>query len=108
MSTPALDMLLEKLAHGESEAAERVVREYEPYLRSLVRRKLTPMLRSKFDSVDVVQSVWAGVLRGYREGGWRFASEAHLRAFLARVTYNHFATHCRTAPDGAGARAIAG
>jgi RNA polymerase sigma-70 factor (ECF subfamily) len=95
MSTPALDALLEELAHGDSEAAERVIREYEPYLRSLVRRKLTPMLRSKFDSVDVVQSVWAGVLQGYRDGGWRFDGEAHLRAFLARVTYNHFATHCR-------------
>jgi len=95
MSTPALDTLLEKLAHGESEAAERVVREYEQYLRLLVRRKLTPKLRSKFDSMDVVQSVWADVLRGYREGGWRFAGEAHLRAFLARVTYNHFASHCR-------------
>jgi RNA polymerase sigma-70 factor (ECF subfamily) len=61
----------------------------------MVRRKLTPGLRSKFDSMDVVQSVWADVLRGYREEGWRFTDQAHLRAFLARVTYNHFATHCR-------------
>jgi RNA polymerase sigma-70 factor (ECF subfamily) len=45
--------------------------------------------------MDVVQSVWADVLQGYREGGWRFTDQSHLRAFLARVTYNHFATHCR-------------
>jgi RNA polymerase sigma factor (sigma-70 family) len=95
MNTPSLDTLLEKLAQGESDAAERVFREYEPFLRSMVRRRLTPMLRAKFDSMDVVQSVWADVLQGYREEGWRFTNESHLRAFLARVAYNHFATHCR-------------
>lgn len=97
MSTPSasLDSLLEKLARGDAEAAERVFREYEPFLRSMVRRKLTPMLRSKFDSMDVVQSAWADVLQGYREEGWKFTDQAHLRAFLARVTYNHFATQCR-------------
>lgn len=97
MSKPSasLDTLLEKLATGDNEAAERVFREYEPFLRSMVRRRLTPMLRSKFDSMDVVQSVWADVLESYREEGWRFTDQAHLRAFLARVTYNHFATQCR-------------
>jgi RNA polymerase sigma-70 factor (ECF subfamily) len=95
MNTPSLDTLLEKLANGESEAAERVFRDYEPFLRAMVRRKLTPMLRAKFDSMDVVQSVWADVLKGYREEGWQFNDAEHLKAFLARVAYNHFATHCR-------------
>jgi RNA polymerase sigma-70 factor (ECF subfamily) len=53
------------------------------------------MLRAKFDSMDVVQTVWADVLEGYRREGWRFNDQAHLRAFLARVTYNRFATLCR-------------
>jgi RNA polymerase sigma-70 factor (ECF subfamily) len=95
MNTPSLDTLLENLANGESEAAERVFRDYEPFLRAMVRRRLTPMLRAKFDSMDVVQSVWADVLKGYREEGWQFNDAEHLKAFLARVTYNHFATHCR-------------
>jgi RNA polymerase sigma-70 factor (ECF subfamily) len=95
MSDPSLDSLLEKLANGESEAAERVFRDYEPLLRAMVRRRLTPMLRAKFDSMDVVQSVWADVLEGCREGGWRFTDHEHLSAFLARVTYNHFVNHCR-------------
>ena len=90
MNTPSLDTLLEKLANGESEAAERVFRDYEPFLRAMVRRRLTPMLRAKFDSMDVVQSVWADVLEGYREEGWQFTDQAHLKAFLARVTHNHF------------------
>jgi RNA polymerase sigma-70 factor (ECF subfamily) len=95
MSTPSLDSLLEKLAKGESDAAERVFRAYQPFLRAMVRRRLTPRLRAKFDSVDVVQSVWADVLEGYPEAGWQFADQEHLKAFLARVTYNHFVNHCR-------------
>jgi RNA polymerase sigma-70 factor (ECF subfamily) len=95
MNTAPLETLLEKLAIGDSDAAERVFRDYEPFLRAMVRRRLTPMLRAKFDSMDVVQSVWADVLEGYRKAGWQFSDQAHLRAFLARVTYNHFANLCR-------------
>jgi RNA polymerase sigma-70 factor (ECF subfamily) len=95
MSEDALDTLLEKLANGESVAAERVFRDFEPFLRAMVRRRLTPPLRAKFDSMDVVQSVWADVLVGFREGHREFKDHAHLRAFLTRVTYNHFVNQCR-------------
>src|SRR3954454_4825824 len=90
MSADSLDTLLVKLANGEESAAERVFRDYEPLLRAMVRRRLTPMLRTKFDSVDVVQSVWADVLERYRLEGWRFKERDHLRAFLSRVAFNHF------------------
>jgi RNA polymerase sigma factor (sigma-70 family) len=95
MSVDSLDTLLVKLTSGEDDAAERVFREYEPLLRSMVRRRLTPALGAKFDSMDVIQSVWADVLEGYRSEGWRFKNRDDLRAFLARVTLNHFFTHCR-------------
>jgi RNA polymerase sigma factor (sigma-70 family) len=51
-----------------------------------VRRQLPRQLRSKFDSQDVVQSVWAHLLRGFREADWSFAGPAQLRAFLVTVT----------------------
>ena len=95
MSADSLDTLLVKLNQGEDAAAERVFRDFEPFLRAMVRRRLTPPLRAKFDSMDVVQSVWADVLEGVRAAGWHFTDRAHLRAFLARVTYNHFINHCR-------------
>jgi RNA polymerase sigma-70 factor (ECF subfamily) len=95
MSTASLDTLLEKLTNGDSSAAERVFRDYEPFLRSIVRRRIRPALRSKFDSMDVVQTVWADVFRGFREKSHKFPDREHLRAFLARVTYNHFVNHCR-------------
>jgi RNA polymerase sigma-70 factor (ECF subfamily) len=95
MSRISLDGMLEKLSAGDSDAAALVFHTYEPVLRALVRRRLSPPLRAKFDSMDVVQSVWAEVLVGFRENRRAFSSRAHLRAFLARVTYNHFINHYR-------------
>jgi RNA polymerase sigma-70 factor (ECF subfamily) len=95
MSGDALDTLLERLTKGEMDAAEEVFLTFEPVLRVLVRRRLTPRLRTKFDSMDVVQSAWADVLKGYREEGWQFTDREHLRAYLAKVTFNHFVNNCR-------------
>jgi RNA polymerase sigma-70 factor (ECF subfamily) len=95
MDPRALDTMLEKLQNGEVAAAERVFRDFEPYLRSLVRRRLTPPLRSKFDSMDVVQCVWSDLIEGFREGRWEFKDRDQLRAFLARVAYRHFVNQCR-------------
>jgi RNA polymerase sigma-70 factor (ECF subfamily) len=83
-------LLLTKLASREVAAAEQVFRTYEPYLRMVVRRQLSPELRAKFDSLDVVQSVWCHALKGFRESGWRFADAAHLRAFLVQLTRHRF------------------
>jgi RNA polymerase sigma-70 factor (ECF subfamily) len=79
-------MLLEKLTTGDDEAAEHVFRSYEPYLRMVVRRHLSPQMRSKFDSIDVVQSVWVHLLNGFRDADRRFTDVNHLRAFLVQLT----------------------
>lgn len=91
----ALDTLLERLTRGEMDAAGEVYRTFEPVLRAIVRRRLSPRLRSKFDSEDVVQSAWADILRGFRDEGWRFTDREHLRAYLASVTHNHLVSSCR-------------
>lgn len=95
MSTDPLDEMLEKLNSGDAAAAEHVFREYEPYLRLLVRRQLRPALRAKFDSMDVVQSVWADVLEGLGDSGWKFSDSTQLRAFLSRLARNRFLDRCR-------------
>jgi RNA polymerase sigma factor (sigma-70 family) len=95
MSSDPLDVLLEKLCSGDDAAAEQVFLAYEPYLRLVVRRQLPGQLRAKFDSIDIVQSVWADLLRGFRRTGWRFESAAHLRAFLVKVTQNRFLDRLR-------------
>lgn len=90
-----LDSLLDKLCSGDPAAAESVFLAFEPYLRMVVRKRLPPRLRAKFDSMDVVQSVWADLLRGFREAGWRFSDEAHLRAFLVKLTRHRFIDRIR-------------
>jgi RNA polymerase sigma-70 factor (ECF subfamily) len=93
--TEPLDRLLEQLNRGDTAAAEQVFQEYEPYLRMLVRRQLRPAHRVKFDSMDIVQSVWTDVLAGLRDAQWHFADRVHLQAFLARLTRNRFIDRCR-------------
>lgn len=95
MNTDPLEGLLERLSSGDEQAAEQVFVAYEPYLRMVVRRMLPAHLRSKFDSTDVVQSVWADVLHGFRKAGWRFPSTAQLRAFLVKATRNRFIDRVR-------------
>ena len=91
----SLESLLEHLNSGDGEAAARAFAAYEPYLRKVVRRLLPAQLRSKFDSIDVVQSMHCDVLAAFRAGGMRFSSVAHLRAFLVRATRNRFVDRVR-------------
>jgi RNA polymerase sigma factor (sigma-70 family) len=95
VSPEPLDDLLEKLTSGDPAAAEQVFRSYEPYLRMVVRRHLSPELRAKFDSIDVIQSVWLHVIKGFREAGRRFTDVAHLRAFLVQITRHRLIDHLR-------------
>jgi RNA polymerase sigma-70 factor (ECF subfamily) len=91
----SLDSLLEKVNSGDDIAAEQAFVAYEPYLRKVVRRLLPAELRRKFDSVDVVQSVYGDVLGAFRDGGMRFGSVAQLRAFLIKATRNRFIDRVR-------------
>jgi len=95
MKTDTLEKLLEELSSGDDTAIEQAFVAFEPYLRMVVRRQLPVHLRAKFDSVDIVQSVWVHILDGFREADWRFADAAHLRAFLVRVTQNRFLDRVR-------------
>jgi DNA-directed RNA polymerase specialized sigma24 family protein len=90
MSTESLSLILSKLSAGDTAAAEQAFRAYEPLLRSVVRRQFSPRLRAKFDSADVVQSVWADLLEGFRKGAWSFVDSDQLRAFLVTATRHRF------------------
>jgi RNA polymerase sigma-70 factor (ECF subfamily) len=88
VNTEPLTALLDKMRGGDIQAAERLFLAHEPELRLLVRRRLSRRLRAKFDSLDVIQSVCAHVLRDFRGSNHRIASLDHLRKFLVRVAHN--------------------
>jgi RNA polymerase sigma-70 factor (ECF subfamily) len=99
----------------EEAAVGRLVADYEPYLRAVVRRHLGEQLRPKFDSADVVQSVWVHVLHALRGQGWRLGDPDAVRALLATVARRrlisrvrrHRAAVERERPAGPGPEALA-
>jgi RNA polymerase sigma-70 factor (ECF subfamily) len=95
MNAEPLEALLEKLNQGDLRAVEQILVAYEPYLRMVVRRYLPGRLRAKFDSLDVVQSVWVHVLHGLRASRWQFMDTPRLRAFLVRVTRRRLTSRLR-------------
>ncbi|MGE3820175.1 MAG: RNA polymerase sigma factor [Isosphaeraceae bacterium] len=97
MSDDRLVRLSERWNAGDADAAEELFEVYAPYLRMVVRRQLTTKLRARFDSHDVVQSVWTDALIRAREGrtGWVFRDAAALRAFFVRMARNRFIDFCR-------------
>ena len=90
MNPISVEPLLQKLCQGDMDAAKQVFVAYEPFLRQFVRRQLPPRLRAKFDSIDIVQSVWADLLEGYRGGEWQFPDAPRFQAFLVQATRNRF------------------
>ena len=80
--------LIDRLNQGDEQAFRDLFETYRPVLRMVVRRRLSAPLRSKLDSEDVVQSVWADLLDVFREGGDRFADANRLEAFLVRAARN--------------------
>ena len=95
MSADPIDDLLDQLARGNTEAAGVLFAAYAPYLRALVRRQVSDQLRAKFDSADVVQSVWVQVVRQLGRDGWSVEDEARLRALLATIARRRLLTRVR-------------
>ena len=91
----ALDALLGGFTTGDPAAAEQIYRAIEPYLLNIVRARLPQMLRAKFDSTDVLQSVWADALCGIRDERLQFDTADHLRSFLMVAARNRMIDRIR-------------
>ncbi len=60
LDSESLDHLLERLNAGDELAVKRLFVAYEPFMRMVIHRHISGAVRAKFDSSDVVQSVWVG------------------------------------------------
>jgi RNA polymerase sigma-70 factor (ECF subfamily) len=93
--TDPLGNLLTQLSSGDQAAVEHAFVAYEPYLRKAISRNFPDSLRARLDPADIIQSVWADLLRGFREAGWRFSDADHLRGFLFIATRNRLRDRIR-------------
>lgn len=80
-------VLMDQVLAGSEDAARRLVCTYGPAVLRAVRRKLNGRLRSKFDSDDFVQDVWASFFASPPRNHV-FASPHDLAAYLIRVARN--------------------
>ncbi|RUL88785.1 RNA polymerase sigma factor [Tautonia sociabilis] len=85
-----LRLFLDRIRSGDDDAARELLGRYEAEVRLVVRRQLPRLLRSRFDSLDFLQSVWGSFFRRMRggDGPADFEDSRHLVAFLARAAKN--------------------
>src|SRR4051812_16047725 len=83
-----VQVFLARIQSGDEEAARELLSRYEAEVRLVVRRQLPRLLRSRFDSLDFLQSVWGSFFRRVRSGPAEFEDSRHLVAFLARAAKN--------------------
>ena len=79
---------LARIQAGDQDAARELLQRYEAEVRLVVRRQLPKLLRSRFDSLDFLQSVWGSFFRKIQTGPAEFEDSRHLVAFLARAAKN--------------------
>jgi RNA polymerase sigma factor (sigma-70 family) len=79
--------LMDRVLAGSPEAARELTEEYGPHLLRAVRRRLHRQLRTKFDSRDFVQDVWASFFAAL-PGKPAFERPEALVGFLAQLARN--------------------
>lgn len=80
-------MQLERVRNGSQGAAAALISEFGPHVYRVIRRRLDMKLRSKIDSEDLFQLVWASFFR-YPERMERFSQSLELVHFLSAVARN--------------------
>ena len=85
--TDEFQVLLEEAQAGSDEAMRELIQRYAPHIVRAVRRKLNTEIRSKFDSLDFVQAVWASFFAAPR-GLDGFGRPEELMGYLVTIAHN--------------------
>src|SRR3954447_13443640 len=83
-----LQDILVRIQQGDEHAAQELLACYEAEVRLVVRRQLPRLLRSRFDSLDFLQSVWGSFFHRIRTGPNDLREEQNLITFLAWAARN--------------------
>jgi len=84
---PEFVALMRRVRDGSEDASRQLIAQFEPHVLRVVRRRLNKQLRSKFDSMDFMQAVWASIFAD-RAKLATFDRAARLLAFLTTVASN--------------------
>jgi RNA polymerase sigma-70 factor (ECF subfamily) len=95
LGSQSLDVLLSRLNAGDELAIKRLFIAFEPFMRMVIHRQIAGSLRAKFDSADIVQSVWVDFVDGLQKSKWTFENVEQFRAFLVKMTRNRFIDRLR-------------
>lgn len=88
--------LMEGVRRGEHDAAETLIRLYEPQIRRMVRVRLTsPAMRRQMDSMDICQSVLGDFFVRAALGQYELETPAQLIALLTTMARNRVVHHVR-------------
>jgi RNA polymerase sigma-70 factor (ECF subfamily) len=86
--------LMNRVRAGDQEAAARLVAEYEPQIRRVIRVKLTDSgLRRQLDSMDICQSVMGDFFVRCALGQFDLGSPGQLVKLLATMAKNRLLNH---------------
>ena len=96
-------VLMKRIQAGSSEAASALLERYGLDVLRAVRSGLSQQLRSKFDSQDFVQDVWASFFANPPPEG-KFDQPRRLVAFLRRIASNKVANAARQYLGAEGAK----
>jgi RNA polymerase sigma-70 factor (ECF subfamily) len=119
---PSFAQFIKRIRAGDQDAAARLVRQYEPTIRRVIRFRLTDArLGAVLDSMDICQSVLASFFARAASGQFEFNGPEDLVKLLLTMARNKLASHARkeradrrdnrrarTSPEDEAQRAAAG
>ena len=85
---PSDRSLLQRIRHGNQDAASALYYRYAHRLRALVRAKRSPDLASRVDHEDIVQSVFKSFFRGVSRGSYDVPAGEELWNLFLVITLN--------------------
>jgi len=88
MEDPSLAELFTQALRGDKAASRALYDRIEPELKIMVRVRLPKVLRTQFDTMDFVQSVWRSIFDKDPSAFPPFENSRHLLGYLAGLTAN--------------------
>src|SRR6516164_4549755 len=82
------ERLMAGVRQGSPEAVREFVERCGPHVLRIVRRRLRPNLRRRFDSTDFMQSVWVSFFSQARDERFKFDRPEALMTYLAQMAHN--------------------